>query len=97
MSGPIRQNMQFKFRLEGTAVVMTINDVDLWMDYPLAFKVAASLRQTAARAKGLAGDMSQHINIVATLTDANADARQEQALRDATIFNPGAMTTRKVN
>lgn len=84
---------KFAFRLEGTHVVMQINNVDIAMDHALAFKVSASLNQVARRAKRLAGDMSTHINVIATLTDGNADELEAQKARDATVFNPGAMTT----
>jgi len=81
---------RFGFRLEGTHVVMTIDNVDVTMDHALAFKISASLNQIARRAKRLSGDMSTHINMIATLTDANQDELDAQLNRDATVFNPVA-------
>ena len=78
---------KFGFRLEGTHVVMTIDNVDIAMDHALAFKLSASLNQIARRAKRLSGDLSTHINLIATLTDANQDELDAQHHRDATIVN----------
>lgn len=97
----IYKQTNFAFRTEGTAVVLTIDKTDITMDYPTAFKVATYLNQVAHRAKRLAGDMSMYFNIAATLTDANADALEEQAMRDGTAsFGgngiPGEMTSGKL-
>ena len=88
---------KFAFRLDGTHVVMQIDNVDVAMDHALAFKISASLNQMARRAKHLAGDISTHINVIATLTDANADAHLEQSLRDATAAYGDMTSGRKVN
>lgn len=85
---------RFGFRTEGKLVVMTIDDTDIAMDYALAFKVSASLNQVARKAKRLAGDISVHMNMIATLTDANADELEQQIERDGTsAFIPRSTLT----
>ena len=80
---------QFGFRVEGTLVVFTIDDTDIHMDHVTAFNVAARLNQIANKAKRLSGDHGRHINVIATLTDANADIREEQQMRDGTAAFAG--------
>ena len=84
MSLPFLLPTQFAFRMDGSCVVMQIGDQEYYLDHPTAFRVSASLNHVAHKVKRLMGDQNTYRNILATLTDANADEREQQAFRDGT-------------
>lgn len=71
-------------RLEGVDVVMTIGTKAVRMEYGVALKLSAFLRNAGRQAKRKAGDESQRFTVFADLTDANLDELEAQKSRDGT-------------
>jgi hypothetical protein len=75
---------QFGVRVEGAAVVFTIGNSGIEMDYDTALKTAIFLYHAGKMAKKAAGDQSRRLIGIADLTDANADELEAQFNRDRT-------------
>jgi hypothetical protein len=84
----ILQRTPYGVRVEGTTVVMTIGAKAVRMEYDVALKLAAFLRNGGRMAKRNAGDQSRTFTVFADLTDASLDELQAQRSRDGTaVFN----------
>lgn len=79
-------------RVEGTVVVMTIGTKAVRMEYDVALKLAAFLRNGGRQAKRNAGDQSRKFTVFADLTDAQIDELGAQKSRDGT-----SVFSRRVN
>ena len=84
----ILRQTPYGVRVEGVDVVMTIGTKAVRMEYSVALKLSAFLRNGGRLAKKRAGDESRTWTVCADLTDANLDEMEAQRSRDGTaVFN----------
>lgn len=85
----ILKQTPYGVRVEGTTVVMTIGPKAVRMEYDVALKLSAFLRNGGRLAKRNAGDQSRTFTVFADLTDANLDELEAQRSRDGSAVFSG--------
>lgn len=80
----ILKQTRYHIVAEGSLVKIQLGDIPITMDYNTALAIAQDLRIVAKQAKANAGDTSRNIKARGLLTDANADEKRRDALRDPT-------------
>lgn len=75
---------------EGSFVTLVIGGQSFTMEYNTAFDIAQRMRIMGRQAKANAGDKSKSLRALGLLTDAEADEKRTQSMRDSTaVFNGG--------